>query len=54
MRLRNIPTERMCRRAFGTGVDVDLEELERPYVGEHSGDIGAAESFREDIPGNTV
>jgi len=44
----------MRRRAFGAGVNVDFEndseELERLYVGEDGGDIGATESFSRRHP----
>jgi len=44
----------MHRRTFEGGIDVDFvndsEELERLYVGEDGGDIGAAESFSRRHP----
>jgi len=54
MRFRKILTERTRRPAFGTGVDIDLEnyseELESLCVREDGDDIGVAESFSRRHP----
>jgi len=51
MHFRKILTERTRRPAFGTGVDVDLENyLEGLCVREDGDDIGVAESFSRRHP----